>query len=113
MADSCTSNFNENSVALRRGCFTKKKHVIIESFAVLRRSVSLLGRFIIVWKTGHKHNQLLVLQPCGACTLRFNNVVLAWLQIDFILHFSQSDRNQRKQILHKCKVLSALCYSPF
>ena len=51
MADSCPSNFNKNSVA----CFVKrlfyeKKHVLIESFTVLRRSVGLLGQSILYGK---------------------------------------------------------------
>ena len=46
MADSCASNFNANSVALRRGCL--QKHLLIESFAVLRRSAGCLGRFVTV-----------------------------------------------------------------
>ena len=34
-----------------------KKHILIQSFAALRRSVGLLGQFITVWKnqTGHTH----------------------------------------------------------
>ena len=38
-----------NSVALRRGCSTKK-HVLNQSIAALRRSVGLLCRFVTVWK---------------------------------------------------------------
>ena len=50
MADSCTSDFNENSVALWGGCFTKKLYVLIKYFAVLRQSLGLLGQFATAWK---------------------------------------------------------------
>ena len=46
MVDSYTSNFNVNSVALQRSCFTEK-HALTESFAALMY-VRLLGRFVTV-----------------------------------------------------------------
>ena len=55
------SGFDENSVALQRGCFTRKKQVLNQLIAALRRSVGLLGQFVTVWKnqTGHPPTQLL------------------------------------------------------
>ena len=50
MADSCTINFDVNSVALRRGCFMKKKTRFNSIFAVLRRFVALLGQFVTAFK---------------------------------------------------------------
>ena len=54
MADRCASSFNTYSVALQRGCFTKK-HFLNQSIAALRQFIGLLGRFVTVWKnrTGH------------------------------------------------------------
>ena len=59
MADSCTSCFGMNSVALQRGCFMKKKNILIEYFAALSRFVGLLGQFVTVWKNriGWTHTQ--------------------------------------------------------
>ena len=48
MAESCASSCDTNSVALRKGCFTKEKNILIHSFAALRPSVGFLDRFVTV-----------------------------------------------------------------
>ena len=56
MADSCASysSFNAYCIALWGGCFTKN-HILFESFAALRQSTGLLGRFITVWENWARH----------------------------------------------------------
>ena len=57
MANWCANTAAAQILHLREEAVLRKKHLINQVTAALRRSVGLLGRFVTVWKgqTGHTH----------------------------------------------------------
>jgi len=79
MADSCTSNFDEyfEFCSYVRRLFSKKLHVIIKYFAVLRQSVGLLGQFATVWKNWSWHTN--TTNYCNLAAHACQRLIIQWL----------------------------------
>ena len=57
MADWCASTASTRILYLCEEVVLRKKHVLNQSIAALRRFVGLLGRFVTVWKKSKPDTQ--------------------------------------------------------
>ena len=91
MANRCANTAATRILYLHEEAVLRKKHVINQAIAALRRSVGLPGQFVTVWKnrTGHTHIQ----NYCNPVEYAHQGLIIATVKMaaTFVLHHERAD----------------------
>ena len=95
MVDSYASNFNVNSEALQRSCFTEK-HALTESFAALRYvcKSSWSIRYCVGDQTGHTNTT----NYCNPAARSAQHIILTYLHIKLTHTHIRTNQHMHHQV---------------